>query len=74
MNRKYPLLRLNPEQAGRLQHEHTRAVARLESISAELKELENQVRTEYGTATLWRLRAAARNQVTLKQLKREIAA
>lgn len=74
MSRNYPLLRLSPDDAGRLQHEHTRAVARLETITAELKELENQVRTEYGTATLWRLRAAARNQVTLKQLKREVAA
>ncbi|WP_010490730.1 hypothetical protein [Pseudomonas sp. S9] len=74
MSRNYPLLRLSPDAAGRLQHEHTRAVARLETITAELKELENQVRTEYGAATLWRLRAAARNQVTLKQLKREVAA
>ena len=74
MKRHYPLLRLSPEAAGKLHHDHTRVLANLEQLRTELIALELQVSTEFGTQALLRLRANARNAVLAQQLKREIAA
>ncbi|MEK8080734.1 hypothetical protein [Pseudomonas sp. XK-1] len=74
MKRHYPLLRLSPEAAGKLQHDHTRALANLERLRNELTALELQVRTEFGPQILHLLRTNARNAALAQQLKREIAA
>lgn len=74
MRRHYPLLRLTPEAAGKLQHDYSHALACLERLRTELVALENQVSTEFGTQALQLLRTNARNAVLAKQLEQEIAA
>lgn len=74
MNRTYPLLRLTPEVAGKLQHDYDRAAARLNQLETFQAELEHQIRSTLGTQTLWSLRTSARNAVLARQLASEIAA
>lgn len=74
MKRHYPLLRLTPEAAGKLQHDHTRALARLAQMETELAELERQVSAQYGAEAYWLLRNNARNAALANQLQQEIAA
>lgn len=74
MKRNYPLLRLSPDQAGQLQHDHNRLQASHTQTKAELAALEQALRTTYGSEALLTLRNTARNQATAEQLKQEIAA
>lgn len=72
--RTYPLARLTPEAAGKALHDLDRATARIEQLQADQTALQHAIRTEFGTETLWRLQAIARNAVALQQLQEEIAA
>lgn len=74
IKRHYPLLRLTPDAAGKLQHDHNRALARLAQMETELAELERQVRAQFGAEAYWQLRNNARNAALAEQLKQEIAA
>ena len=74
IRRHYPLLRISPDAAGKLQYDHTRALARLAQIETELAELERQVRAQFGAEAYWLLRNNARNAALAEQLKQEIAA
>lgn len=69
-----PLLRLPPEAAGQLQYDYDRTRAALNKLEAELAELEQQVRTEFGAQTFMRLRNATRQALKLTQVKKELAA
>ncbi|MFZ3182832.1 MAG: hypothetical protein WA173_01645 [Pseudomonas sp.] len=69
-----PLLRLTPEAAGQLQYNYDRAKAALNTLEAELAELERQVRTEFGPQAFMRLRNATRQALKLSQVKKELAA
>lgn len=73
IRRNFPLLRLTPEAAGKLQHDHNRAIAKLSQLEREHTELQNQIRAQLGTETLWKLRTDARNAVLLVDLKQEAA-
>lgn len=72
--RTYPLRRLSPEMAGKALHDLERASQRMALLDAEHAALRQAIRTEFGTETLWRLQAAARNAIALQQLQKEIAA
>lgn len=74
MNRNYPLLRLNPDQAGKLQHDFNRLQATHAQLQAELAALEQAMRTLHGSQAWLNLRNTARNQAMAAQLKQEIAA
>ena len=74
MSRRHPLLRLTPEAAGQLQHDYDRTKATLNTLEAELAELERQVRTEFGPQTFMRLRNATRQALKLTQVKKELVA
>lgn len=75
MNRRtYPLRRLSPEAAGKALHDLSRAEGRLAQLNTEHSALLSAIRTEFGTETLWRLQAEARNAIALQQLQEEIAA
>ena len=74
IKRHYPLLRLTPEAAGKLQHDHDRALARLAQMEIKLAELERQVRAQFGAEAYWLLRNNARNAALANQLQQEIAA
>lgn len=73
IRRHFPLLRLTPEAAGKLQHDHNRALAKLAQLEREHTELQHQIRALFGTETLWKLRTDARNAVLLADLKQEAA-
>lgn len=73
IRRHFPLLRLTPEAAGKLQHDYDRAITKLARLEREHTELQNQIRAQLGTETLWKLRTDARNAVLLVDLKQEAA-
>lgn len=74
MNFNYPLLRLTPEKAGKLQHDFNRLQANHTQLQAELNALEQAVRNLYGSQAWLTLRNTARNQALATLLKQEIAA
>jgi hypothetical protein len=74
MNRNYPLLRLNPDQAGKLQHDFNRLQANHTELKAQLAALEQAMRDLYGSQAFLALRNHARNQAQAALLKQEIAA
>lgn len=69
MNRNYPLLRLTPDQAGKLQHDFNRLQANHTELKAQLAALEQGMRDLYGSQAF-----LARNQAQAALLKQEIAA
>ena len=71
MRRTYPLCRLSPEAAGKLQHDHQRLTHRLAEAERYAAELQRQIRNTLGTEGLWALQRAARNAITLQQLQEE---
>ncbi|MFI8736555.1 hypothetical protein ACIGKM_11640 [Ectopseudomonas toyotomiensis] len=73
IRRHFPLLRLTPEAAGKLQHDYDRAITKLAQLEREHTELQNQIRTQLGAETLWKLRTDTRNAVLLVDLKKEAA-
>jgi hypothetical protein len=74
MNRNYPLLRLAPDQAGKLQHDFNRLQANHAQLQAELAALEQAMRTLHGSHAWLTLRNTARNQAKAALLQQEIAA
>ncbi|AWK98657.1 hypothetical protein [Stutzerimonas stutzeri] len=74
IRRTYPLRRLSPEAGGKALHDLSRAEQRLAQLNTEHRALQQAIRSELGTETLWRLQANARNAVALQQLQEEIAA
>lgn len=74
MNRHYPLLRLTPDQAGKLQHDFNRLQSSHAQLQAELAALEQAMRTLYGSQAWLTLRNTARNQAQAELLQQEIAA
>lgn len=73
MRRNFPLLRLTPEAAGKLQHEHNRSITKLAALQREHIELQNQIRAQFGNEALWELREATRNALLLTDLRQEAA-
>ncbi|AVO51242.1 hypothetical protein [Ectopseudomonas mendocina] len=73
-HRTYPLRRLSPEAGGKLEHDHQRTTSKLAALQREHAELQNQIRTQYGTEALWQLREATRNALLLADIKQEAAA
>lgn len=71
--RTYPLARLTPEAGGKALHDLQRSTARIVQLEAQLAALHQAIRAEFGTETLWRLQANARNAIALQQLQVEIA-
>ncbi|SDJ60024.1 hypothetical protein [Pseudomonas indica] len=71
MRRTFPLLRLSPEAAGQLQHDHQRAIQKLHALELEHAEFVRQVRALIGASALWQLQTATRNAVLLDALKKE---
>lgn len=74
MNRNYPLLRLSPDQAGKLQHDFARLQATHIQLQTELAALEKAMRDLYGSQAWLTLRNTARNQAQALLLQQEIAA
>lgn len=74
MNRNYPLLRLTPDQAGKLQHDFNRLQANHTELKAQLIALEQGMRDLYGSQAFLAMRNQARNQAQAELLKQEIAA
>ena len=74
MKRNYPLLRLTPEAAGKLQHDFDRASTQLNELKSLHIEFENQIRKALGAELLWSFRKAARNTIRARQLASEIRA
>jgi len=72
--RTYPLARLSPEAGGKALHDLEHATARIALLQTEHTALQQAIRAELGTETLWRLQANARNAIALQQLQEEIAA
>ncbi|WP_339079657.1 hypothetical protein [Pseudomonas sp. TMP9] len=73
MRRNYPLLRLTPEQAGKLLHDFDRLQAKHIQLQAERVALEQALSSLHGHEALVALRNIARNQAKAALLKEEIA-
>lgn len=74
MRRTYPLCRLTPEAAGKLQHDNQRLTHRLDQAKRYAAALHQEIRAAHGTEALWALQHAARNAITLQQLQEELSA
>ncbi|MFW3166098.1 hypothetical protein WBQ28_16575 [Pseudomonas syringae pv. syringae] len=71
MNRPTPLLRLSPQAAGDLHHQHTKAIAELRATARFNKELNNRLRSMIGPDALRTLRKDVENALLLADLVEE---
>lgn len=74
MRRNFPLLRLDPEAAGRLQHNHDRAIKKLSEAERFSAALQARIRRDLGTEALWAMQREIRQQLLLEDLVKERAA
>lgn len=74
MRRNFPLLRLDPEAAGRLQRDHNRATKKLAEAERFNAALQARIRRDLGTEALWAMQREIRQQLLLEDLVKERAA
>lgn len=74
MRRNFPLLRLDPEAAGRLQHDHNRATKKLRAAERFNAALQARIRKDLGIEALWKMQREIRDQLLLEDLVKERAA
>lgn len=74
MRRNFPLLRLDPEAAGRLQRDHDRATKKLAEAERFSAALQARIRRDLGTEALWAMQREIRQQLLLEDLVKERAA
>lgn len=74
MRLNFPLLRLDPVAAGRLQRDHDRAVRKLAAAERLNAALQARLRADLGTEALWQIQREIREQLLLEDLLKERAA
>ena len=73
MSRPIPLLRLTPEAAGSLQHQHTKALTELRELTRFRKEFDRQLGVLIGSNVLRKLHKDTKNALLLADLTKEAA-
>ena len=73
MSRPIPLLRLTPEAAGSLQHQHTKSLNELRELTRFRKEFDRQLGALIGNDALRKLHKDTKSALLLADLTKEAA-